>query len=144
MADREGADMDERTGVLTVRAFLDEELAPGRRTHHLDALCARVAGQPLDSTVASLREVVAGRIGLEDYRRLHVLISHLYHACGASIPLTTELRAEVAAAVMRHETAAPLEDRREVIRMSCPNENCRKGGCTTDPQPQESGHGRRG
>lgn len=50
--------MDERAGTLTVRAFLDRELSPSRRIHHLDDLCALFDEQLLDATVASLREVL--------------------------------------------------------------------------------------
>lgn len=101
--------MDELAGVLTVRGFLDEELSPSRRIKHLEELCARFTGQPLDATVESLRGVLTERIDMEDFRRLHVLISHLYHACGASIPLTTVLRSEVNSAMARRETTAELE-----------------------------------
>ncbi|MEE4541025.1 hypothetical protein V2S66_03455 [Streptomyces sp. V4-01] len=100
--------MDERTGVLTVQDFLDEHLSPSRRIHHLEELCGQFTAQPLDSTLLSLRAVLVHRIGLEDYRRLHVLISHLYHSCGASIPQTTVLRSEVNRAVARRETPAEL------------------------------------
>lgn len=81
--------------TYTVRDFLDANLAQSRRTRDLEDHAARFTGQPLDATVASLRTVLADSIGIEDYRRLHVLISHLYHWCGASIPLTATLRAEV-------------------------------------------------
>jgi len=91
--------MGKGTDVLTVRAFLDAELSPSRRTHHLDDLCLQVATQPLTATVESMRAELGVRIGLEDFRRLHVLISHLYHSCGAPIPLVTRLRAEVNAAI---------------------------------------------
>jgi hypothetical protein len=75
---------------------------------HLQELCASFTGQPLDATVAGLREALADPIDVEDYRRLHVLISHLYHACEASIPCTERLRTEVNAAFSRHgEPATP-------------------------------------
>ncbi|SEO84135.1 hypothetical protein [Actinacidiphila rubida] len=93
----------------TVPALLAEELSPSRRAQHLEELCARFTGQPLDTTVASLRAALAVGIGMEDFRRLHVLISHLYHACGASIPLTTVLRTEVNAAVARRQDPVELE-----------------------------------
>lgn len=89
------------TPAPTVRGLLDAELAGARRMQHLQELCADFTDEPLDATVAGLREVLDGRISMEDYRRLHVLISHLYHACGASIPLTRELCAEVNTAFTR-------------------------------------------
>jgi hypothetical protein len=89
------------TGPYTVREFLAADLAPARRMAALQELCEKFTGEPLDVTTASLRDALADRIGMEDFRRLHILISHLYHACGASIPLTTELRAEVNVSLAR-------------------------------------------
>jgi hypothetical protein len=75
---------------------------------HLQELCGRFTAQPLDATVAGLREALADPIDVEDYRRLHVLISHLYHACAASIPCTERLRDEVNACLARRgEPASP-------------------------------------
>ena len=61
----------------------------------LEDEAARFAGKPLDDTVAELRQVTAEPLDPERCRRLHVLISHLYHHCGASFALTTSLRHEV-------------------------------------------------
>ncbi|WP_329131409.1 hypothetical protein OG552_10130 [Streptomyces sp. NBC_01476] len=85
----------------TVRAFLDDELPAFRRVRELEAMAGRFTGLPLDGTVEGIRTVIGDRISMEDYRRLHILISHLYHACGADIPLTTELRTEVNLALAR-------------------------------------------
>lgn len=87
--------------TYTVRDFLNADLAQSHRTRDLEAHAARFTSQPLDTTVTSLRAVLTGPIGIEDYRRLHVLISHLYQSCGASIPLTTRLRTEVNTALTR-------------------------------------------
>ena len=85
----------------TVRGLLDAQLPTGRRREHLQKLCEHFTGEPLDATVTDLRGVLAGPISMEDYRRLHILISHLYHSCGASIPLNDELRAEVNTSLKR-------------------------------------------
>lgn len=80
---------------------------------HLEELCARFDSRPLDDTVADLRDALGEPIDVEDYRRLHILISHLYHACGASIPTTERLRADVNAAFKRHgEPARATPQRR--------------------------------
>jgi len=82
---------------LTIRGFLDARLGSYDRQRELDALCARFTDRALHDTVADLREVLAGPpIDMEAHRRLHVLISYLYHACGAEVALTDALRAEVA------------------------------------------------
>lgn len=109
--------MNEGTGLPTahrnsaaafsVRDLLDAELSSARRMANLQDLCARFTGQPLEATVASLHEALADRIDMEDYRRLHILISHLYHQCGASIPATAELCAEVNRAFGRRGDPAP-------------------------------------
>jgi hypothetical protein len=93
--------------TFTVREFLDAGLATDRM-EHLKELCKRFTGEPLDATVADLREVLGGPISMEDFRRLHILISHLYHACGAPIPLMNQLRTEANASLARHrEPTAP-------------------------------------
>lgn len=99
--------------ALTVRGLLSADLAPSRRMQHLEELCAQFTGRPLDATVADLLDALSDPIDVEGYRRLHILISHLYHACGASIPATEKLRAEVNAAFKRHgEPAKATPERR--------------------------------
>lgn len=93
----------------TVRGLLDAQLTRGRRREHLDDLCEHFTGEPLDATVAGLREVLVGRISMEDFWRLHILISHLVNRCGASIPLNRKLRAEVHESFARRgEPTAPM------------------------------------
>jgi hypothetical protein len=92
----------------TVREFLDADLATGRRMEHLKELCGRFTGEPLDATVTDLRGVLAGPISMEDFRRLHIVVSHLYHSCGASIPLINQLRTEANESLARRgEPTAP-------------------------------------
>lgn len=92
----------------TVRGLLDAGLPTGRRMEHLKELCGLFTDEPLDATVAGLRGVLADRISMEDFRRLHILISHLYHHCGASFTDTAKLRAEVNASLERRgEPTAP-------------------------------------
>lgn len=93
----------------TVRGLLDAQLARSRRMGHLQELCGRFTGEPLEATVAGLRETLAGRISMESYRRLHILISHLYLACDAPIPLINQLRAEVNESLARRgEPTGPV------------------------------------
>jgi hypothetical protein len=110
--------VDEDTGVrqavrsepkrYAVRELLDAYLTPGRRMERLQALCKRFTSESLDATVADLREVLVDQISMEDYRRLHILISHLSVSCGASISLIIELRAEVNTCLKRRgEPTAP-------------------------------------
>lgn len=102
-----------RGHAATVRGLLDAPLAASRRKEHLEELCGHFTGQPLDATVAGLREVLADRIGMEDFRRLNILISHLVNRCGASIPLNRKLRAEVDAAFARRgEDAVTTPEKR--------------------------------
>lgn len=92
----------------TVRAYLTADLVSGGRVPHLVSLARIVVGQPLEDTVAEVRDIVAAGVGLEDFWRLHILISQLSHGCAADLDLTTELRAEVHAALAtRHEPADP-------------------------------------
>ncbi|WUH94480.1 hypothetical protein OG900_32990 [Streptomyces sp. NBC_00433] len=87
--------------TYTVREFLDADLDRLRRASNLEALTARFTGQPLPETVANLRAALVDGIGMEDFRRLHILISHLYHHCGAGFQLTADLFAEVGQALAR-------------------------------------------
>jgi len=81
-------------GSPTVRGLLDARLREPR-VRSLEDEVARFTGRPLDDTVAELRQVTAGPLDVEACRRLHVLISYLYHHCGAPFALTTNLRHEV-------------------------------------------------
>jgi len=67
----------------------------------LEAAAAQLAARPLPETVAGIRTVLAGPTPIrpEDCRRLHILISSLYHHSGASLELTTVLRHEVSSAL---------------------------------------------
>jgi hypothetical protein len=78
-----------------VRNLLDAELAPAQRMRDLHDICGQLTDEPLDATAADLREAIGGAIDMEGYRRLRILISHLYHACGADLILATRLCAEV-------------------------------------------------
>jgi hypothetical protein len=95
--------MTDATGVrpYTVRDFLDAELPRFDRVPKLESLAGRFTEQPLDATVDDIRTVIAARISMEDYRRLHILISHLYQACDSGFLLTRQLRAEVNRAFSR-------------------------------------------
>lgn len=84
----------------SVREFLDAPLRPLQRTEDLDALCARFVDVPLEAVLSDIRRVLAAGVEVEEFRRLHVLISHLYHRCGADVPLTVTLRAEVGHALL--------------------------------------------
>ncbi|WP_031523125.1 hypothetical protein [Streptomyces sp. NRRL F-5123] len=88
----------------TVREYLHAPLAPGRRTAHLGELTVLVSARPLEATVADLRTALRAGIDIEAHRRLHILISHLYHRHGATIPETRRLRAEVGRALARRGT----------------------------------------
>jgi hypothetical protein len=94
-----------------VREFLDAELDPMHRAADLERLAARFTGQPLADTVGDLRQTLAQGIDREQFRRLHILISHLYHACGADLQLTRELRFEVGKALARSGTTTPTPTR---------------------------------
>jgi hypothetical protein len=82
----------------TVTGLLSAELREPR-VRFLEGEAARFGGKPLDDTVAELRQVTASSLDGEACRRLHVLISYLYHHCGASFALTTSLQHEVNAAL---------------------------------------------
>ncbi|BBB01124.1 hypothetical protein RVR_8381 [Actinacidiphila reveromycinica] len=82
---------------LTVRHLLDDTLRLPR-VPSLEAVCARIADRPLSVTLAELRQVVAEPVTGEGGRRLHVLVSTLYHRAGASLARTEELRASIHAA----------------------------------------------
>jgi hypothetical protein len=82
----------------TVHELLEGPLREPRM-RFLEDEAAQFAGKPLDDTVAELRQVTAVPLDADACRRLHVLISYLYHHCGASLALTTNLRHEVSAAL---------------------------------------------
>lgn len=90
----------------TVREFLDASLNQTHRAAELESLTQRFTGQPLADTVTGLRHALGGGISTEQARRLHILISHLYHRCNADFPLTTNLRAEVGQALTRRGTTS--------------------------------------
>lgn len=92
------------TAPYTVREFLDAPLAPGRRAAHLGELAELVSARPLDHTVADLRATLRAGVDIEGHRRLHILISHLYHQHGATIPATRRLRTQVGRALARRTT----------------------------------------
>jgi hypothetical protein len=92
-----GAAMPDTTrihGSPTVRSLLDMRLREPR-VRFLEDEVARFAGKPLDDIIAELRQVTASPLDAEAWRRLHILISYLYHRCGASLALITNLRHEV-------------------------------------------------
>src|SRR6478609_1762013 len=85
--------MSTTDGTPTIRALL---AATHLRDSSMREELAPFTDRPLTETIADLRhELGQRRIDLEKYRRLHILISHLYHRCGADIPQTVALRVEV-------------------------------------------------
>lgn len=96
--------------MTTVRDLLDTPLdAP--RVRSLEAACDQLAARPLEDTIAELRTAVAQPVTGEGGRRLHVLVSTLYHRAGASLELTKSLRAEIEAA----QTAEHTEEDHHVV-----------------------------
>lgn len=82
----------------TVRGLLDGPLSVPR-VQSLETACARLATRPLADTLADLRRVIARPpVTGEECRRLHVLVSTLYHRAGVPLSLTEQLRAEIEAA----------------------------------------------
>jgi hypothetical protein len=95
----------------SVGEFLDRPLGRVARLQELTSAMADVTARPLDVTIDDLRMVIkTRRIGIEDQRRLHVLISGLYHRNGASHALVHELRAEVLDAFNASRTAGNREE----------------------------------
>jgi hypothetical protein len=84
-------------GAVTVDDLLAARLREPR-VHHLTVAAARVAAAPLDVVLPDLLAALSGPLTPEDCRRLHVLISTLYHRAGAPLALTTTLRAAIEAA----------------------------------------------
>jgi hypothetical protein len=82
----------------TVAGLLAAELREPR-VRFLEDEVSRFAGMPLEATVSELRQVTTSHLDAEACRRLHVLVSYLYHHCGASFALTTTLQREVNAAL---------------------------------------------
>jgi hypothetical protein len=95
--------MDDGTGRPTVRSLLDSPLEPPR-VFSLEAACARIAARPLDATLTEMRQAIALPVTGEGRRRLHVLVSTLYHRAGAPLTLTKELRAGIEAAQTAQHT----------------------------------------
>lgn len=77
-------------GPPTVRGLLDARLREPR-VPSLEGAAARIAALPLDTTVAAIRDTLTAAVTGEDCRRLHVLVSTLYHRAGAPLGLTAEL-----------------------------------------------------
>jgi hypothetical protein len=98
--------------TLTIAQFLDRPLSPLGGVPELTQLTAEIAAQPLHETVTDLRRVIKARaVGIEDQRRLHVLISELYHRCPeADLTLVGRLRAEVTAAYEVGRSGVLLRD----------------------------------
>jgi monomeric isocitrate dehydrogenase len=95
----------------SVGEFLDRPLGRAARLQELTNAIADVTARPLDVTIDDLRTVIKSRrIGIEDQRRLHVLISGLYHRNGASQALVHELRVEVLDAFNASRTAGNREE----------------------------------
>lgn len=95
----------------TIRELLDVD-PPRSGDRALQEVMNGFIGQDLGDTIDDLRhELAHGSLDLEGYRRLHVLISHLYHKCGATIEQTRALRDEVNAK-LRDRSAAEI--RKEV------------------------------
>lgn len=90
--------------TYTVREFFDADLDRLRRAADLDALATKFSRQPLADTVTDLRGELADGIGMEQFRRAYILISTLYHQCGADLELTRELHREVGQALTRSST----------------------------------------
>jgi hypothetical protein len=86
------------TPALTVADYLAAPLGV-MRVREVERLARRCAAADLDDTVTDLRAALRTGVDLEEFRRLHILISYLYHEHGAGIPLVTNLRAEVGAAL---------------------------------------------
>ncbi len=80
-----------------VGRLLDEELS-APRVGSLEAACDIIAGRPLTVTLGEIRRALDGPLDGEGKRRLHVLVSTLYHRAGATLALTEELRAAIEAA----------------------------------------------
>jgi hypothetical protein len=97
---------------LTIEQFLDRPLSPLGGVPELTQLTAQIAAQPLEETVADLRRVIKARaVTIEDQRRLHVLISELYHRCtDADLDLVGRLRAEIVAAYEVGRSGVLLRD----------------------------------
>jgi len=81
----------------TVRSLLDAPLKMPR-LRSLEEACDQLAAQPLADTLADLRTAIRQPVTGEGSRRLHVLVSTLYHRAGAPLDLTKELRAEIESA----------------------------------------------
>lgn len=84
--------------TITIKEFLDHNLSRTGAVRELQDLSDHIAqGRALDDTLRDLRVVVAERkISAEDHRRLHLLLSQLYHAHpGLDGPMHDELRSLV-------------------------------------------------
>lgn len=86
---------------VTVRGLLTADLRMPR-VHSLERACGALAARPLREILAELHDALTRPLGADDRRRLHVLVSHLYHHAGASLHLTTDLRAAIEATDTHH------------------------------------------
>lgn len=85
-----------RSAADTVEWLLDRPLSRLGGVVELEAAATRVVQQPLDMLLADLRAVLsAWPISVEAQRRLHLLISHMYHHRSVTGDLAAELRAGV-------------------------------------------------
>lgn len=118
----------------TVREYLDATLGT-TRIRDLERLANEFAGRSLAETVTDVRIVLADGIDLGDFHRLHILISHLYHRCGADIPLTEKLRAEARLSLSRR--GLTLDEREEVTPCPAPSKAAGKAAAalTRSPAP---------
>lgn len=114
--------------TATVQGYLDAALG-AMRVRELELLADEFTSRPLADTVKDMRSVLESGIDLGGYHRLNILISHLYHRCGADIPLTTALRAEANAALRR----GPAHDRGEVN--PCPARTLTAAAAAALPSP---------
>lgn len=97
---------------LSIRDFLDRQLSPRSGVAELTKLSAEIAAQPLHETVADLRREIGHGVTTDDQRRLHVLISELYHRCpDADAALVDKLRAEVVSAYEASRSGSLPHDR---------------------------------
>ncbi|BBA97180.1 hypothetical protein RVR_2807 [Actinacidiphila reveromycinica] len=96
--------------VSSVHDLLADPL-PLPRVRTLEVFCAGLAGRPLEVTLAELRRALLGPVSGESRRRLHVLVSTLYHRAGAPLDLTIELRGDIEAA----PTVTFTEEDRHVV-----------------------------
>ncbi len=94
---------DTAARVATVHDLLATDLRMPR-VRSLERACSDLAARPLAEVITELADALTGPLGTDDRRRLHVLVSTLYHHAGAPLRLTTELRAAIEATDTHHHT----------------------------------------